>query len=144
MAEEQPVTRAGFFSWLKSKAGSGGLSAAQSGLFAFLETKEAIEGPEEKWVSIGRLDELGIRPRQLYSGGQPVYVLKKDDKVFAFLAVCPGDKNFVRWSHAQNCFICIVCNMKFDLDGGSSEDGQKKLLTVPTRVQQEVVYIKVM
>lgn len=138
------MTRAEFFGWLKSKANLRTLGAAYGSWNALVdETRNALDGviDQEQWTPVCKVEELGKRPRVVFGSGRPIYVYKGEQEVTAFVAECPGDKNYLQWSDAQNGYYCPICEATFTLDGKNDMDG-KPLATWPCRIDQEVVFVK--
>jgi len=139
------MTRAEFFSWLKSKTNLRSLASAYGSFLALAdEAKETIGGfiEEEKWTPVCRYEELGKRPRVVFSSGHPVYIYKNGEEVMAHHAECPEDNNFLQWSDAENSFYCPLCDATFNCKGKNETEG-KPLVEWPCRIEKEVVYLKV-
>lgn len=146
MENEKLMTRAEFFAWLKSKVSPKALLSVYGSWVALLdESKEMLDGihNEEKWAPVCGYDELGNRPRIFFSSGNPVYIYKKEERILAFRAECPEDKNFLQWSDAENSFYCPICETTFTCEGKNKTDGEQ-LLKWPCRVENKVVHLEVL
>lgn len=76
--------------------------------------------------------------------GKSIGLLKKDDKIFAFAALCPhaGAALCMGWLDAMGRIVCPLHQYRFDPANGRNTSGEGyKLKTYPVEVREDFIYI---
>lgn len=137
--ENGPLSRAAFLSWLKDQANPKKFAREYGGLLGLFTGSGALLEPGRKWKYVCTVEEAG-KPRVVFTGTQPVYVIAVGTAVNAYRSRCPEDDGFVTWSEGREGFHCPLCDTVYGPDGTAVRSG-KVLESWPCRVKDGKVYV---
>jgi nitrite reductase/ring-hydroxylating ferredoxin subunit len=84
------------------------------------------------------------KPQELLIGEKRIGLLKKNDTIYAFAALCPHTSAPLcdGWMDARGNIVCPLHGYRFDPANGRNTSGEGyKLKTYPLEIREDVIYI---
>lgn len=140
MSDYIKMNRREWFKQAFTKTKEASLKTTSHAMGSFVEVSDTLK--EYRWVRVTAERDLGTSPKQVMVKGKTIYLVRQDDKIKALEAICPSDNILVFWQGHMKQFYCPICEKRYHTDGICKEDETIKLNELPTRVDQEVIQVR--